>query len=50
MKSLWFVFSGLLILSGVVALNSLSNTTTALEQQNEILLQQLQREQRERDA
>jgi len=44
MKSLLFVFSGLLILSGVVALNSLSNTTTALEQQNEILLQQLQRE------
>jgi hypothetical protein len=44
MRSLWSVFSGLLLLSGLVGLNSPSDSLASLQQQNEILLQQLQRE------
>lgn len=44
MRSLWSVFSGLLLLSGFVGLNALFDSPTSLQQQNEILLQQLQRE------
>jgi hypothetical protein len=38
------VFSGLLLLSGLVGWNSFSDSPPSLQQQNEILLQQLQRE------
>jgi hypothetical protein len=44
MRSLRRVFSGLLLLSGLVGWNSLSDSPPSLQQQNEILLQQLQRE------
>jgi hypothetical protein len=44
MRSLRSVFSGLLLLSGLVGWNSLSDSPPSLQEQNEILLQQLQRE------